>query len=193
MFWFLTLSSTVLVSVSQFFVMMRAYRLWDHKPTVRRVLPFVFVACITGALVLSVMTVLTFLKTQIELPPELIVCAVTGVPKTIPSTIGILLSFNVLVILISFYNALENPRRYESEVFDSLRRDGSRIYLLISLLYVPPLIASLVTDILVFFPMLILASSLKVNLTSRMQLRVESLSLSDTLHPVARYTVQESY
>ncbi|KAK0443936.1 uncharacterized protein EV420DRAFT_1649044 [Desarmillaria tabescens] len=173
--------------------MRRAYQLWDYKPTVRRILPFVFVACITGAFVLSVMMVLTLLKTQIKLPPELIVCAVTGVPKTVPSTIGILLSFNVLVILISFYNALENPRRYESEVFDSLRRDGSRVYLLLSLLWMLLLITSLVAEIVVFFPMLILISSLKANLTSRMHLRVESLSLSDTLRPVAIYTGQEGY
>ncbi|KAK0443941.1 uncharacterized protein EV420DRAFT_1649049 [Desarmillaria tabescens] len=112
-----------------------------------------------------------------------------GYLKTIPSALGILLLFNVLVIFISFYNALENPRRYQSEVFDSLRRDGARIYLIISFLYVPPLLASLVADIPVFFPIFILVCSVKTNLTSRMHLRIESLS--NTTHPGMTCIYQE--
>ncbi|KAK0207100.1 hypothetical protein DFS33DRAFT_1318985 [Desarmillaria ectypa] len=194
MFWLLPISSTIWASISQFFVIMRAYRLWNHRPIVRRVLYIVFAAFTTGALILSVMTVLTFLKTQIELPPNVMVCAVSGVPKTIPSAICILLLFNLLVILVSLYNALENPRRYESEILDSLRRDGARIYLVSSLpfpsdilLWVPPLIASLVADVGVKFG----TFHLSVNLISRMHLRIETLNLSSTLHPVMTDTVQE--
>lgn len=39
------------------------------------------------------------------------------------------LFFNLFVILITFYNALEIPRRSEHEILDSLRRDGARLYL----------------------------------------------------------------
>ncbi|PBK63438.1 hypothetical protein ARMSODRAFT_1023915 [Armillaria solidipes] len=157
--------------------MMRAYRLWDHKPTVRRILPVVFVACTIGILVLAVLTVLTLLRTRIELvPPKVMVCVVSGVPKTIPSALGILLLFNLLVILVSIYSALENPRRYEGEIFDSLRRDGARMYLFVSLLWVLLLITSLVAEISVFFPVFMLTSALMVNLTSRMHLCIESLS-----------------
>ncbi len=42
--------------------MLRAYRLWDHKKTIRRVLLVVFVACMTGSLVLCVRMVLTLLE-----------------------------------------------------------------------------------------------------------------------------------
>ncbi|KAK0447687.1 hypothetical protein EV421DRAFT_1787587 [Armillaria borealis] len=173
--WLLVISSIVLASISQFFIMMRAYRLWDHKPTVRRILPVVFVACTIGTLVLAVLTVLTLLRTRIELvPPKVMVCVVSGVPKTIPSALGILLLFNLLVILVSIYSALENPRRYEGEIFDSLRRDGARMYLVI--LWVLLLITSLVAEISVFFPVFMLTSALMVNLTSRMHLCIESLS-----------------
>ncbi|KAK0190348.1 hypothetical protein F5146DRAFT_1223256 [Armillaria mellea] len=101
--------------------MMRAYRLWDHKPTVRMMLPIVFVVSIIGTVVLAVLAILTLLRTRIEIvPPKVMVCVVTGVPKTIPSAFGVLLLFNFLVILVSIYNALENPRRYESEIFVSI-------------------------------------------------------------------------
>ncbi len=79
---------------------------------------------------------------------KVIVCAVTGVPKTIPSTMGILVSllyreyasadsrpqliFNLLVILVSVYNTLENPRRSEREVLNPLRGHSTRVYLVSS-------------------------------------------------------------
>ncbi|PBK93967.1 hypothetical protein ARMGADRAFT_1079455 [Armillaria gallica] len=171
------------------FIMMSAYRLWDHKPTVRKMLPVVFVISVAGAFVLSVMSVLTLLKTQIEVPYNAIVCAVTGVPRTIPSTMGILLVFNLLVILVSVYNTLENPRRSEREVLNPLRGHSTRVYLFVSLLCVVLLITSLVAEIQVFFPILILTSALKANLTSRMHLRIERLS--HTLYPVVKCTAQE--
>ncbi|SJL02638.1 uncharacterized protein ARMOST_05970 [Armillaria ostoyae] len=185
MFWLLIMSAMVLASISQSFIMMSAYRLWDHKPTVRKMPPVVFVISVAGAFVLSVMSVLILLRTQIDVPHKVIVCAVTGVPKTLPSTMGILLVFNLLVILVSVCNALENPRRSESEVFTSLRSHSTRVYLIVSLLCVLLLITSLVAEIQNFFPTLILASALKANLTSRMHLRIERLS--HTLHPVVIY------
>ncbi|KAK0447682.1 hypothetical protein EV421DRAFT_154973 [Armillaria borealis] len=189
MFWLFIMSAIVLASISQSFIMISTYRLWDHKPNVRKMLPVVFVISVAGAFVLSVMSVLILLRTQIEVPHKVIVCAVTGVPKTLPSTMGILLVFNLLVILVSVYNALENPRGSESDVFSSLRSHSTRVYLIVSLLCVLLLITSLVAEIQIFFPTLILASALKANLTSRMHLRIERLSY--TLHPVVIYAGQE--
>ncbi|PBK93962.1 hypothetical protein ARMGADRAFT_1029810 [Armillaria gallica] len=127
--------------------MMRVYRLWDHKPIVRRVLLIMFVTCTAGVFIFAVMTDLTISRTRIELPPTIIVCAYFGVPKTVPSAMGILTAFNAFVIVVSIYNALESPRRHENEVFYSLRRDGARIYLFVSLLWVVLLITSLVTEV----------------------------------------------
>ncbi|KAK0230168.1 hypothetical protein IW262DRAFT_383087 [Armillaria fumosa] len=174
MFWLFIMTAVVLASISQSFIMMSAYRLWDHKPIIRKMLPVLFVISVAGAFVLSVMSVLTLLGTQI--PSQVISCAVTGIPKTLPSTMGILLIFNLLVILVSVYNTLENPRRSESEVLSPLRGHSTRVYLFVSLLCVLLLITSLVAEIQIFFPILILSSALKANLTSRMHLRLERLS-----------------
>ncbi|KAK0447571.1 hypothetical protein EV421DRAFT_1786760 [Armillaria borealis] len=188
-FWLISISATVFAGILQFLIMLRAYRLWDHRQIMRKVLLAIFVACMTGSLVLCVRMVLTFLKTQVELPSTVIVCAVLEVPKTTPFLLGILLLFNLFVISVSFYNALEEPRRRESEVFNSLRRDGAKIYF-VSLLPSPSndiswvllLITSVFGEMVVYFPILILAWSVAANLTSRMHLRIESLRLSNTVH-----------
>ncbi|SJL18514.1 uncharacterized protein ARMOST_22107 [Armillaria ostoyae] len=120
--------------------------------------------------------------TTVELPSTVIVCAVLEVPKTTPFLLGILLLFNLFVISVSFYNALEEPRQRESEVFNSLRHDGAKIYFIVSLSWVLLLITSVFAEMVVYFPILILAWSVAANLTSRMHLRIESLRLSNIVH-----------
>ncbi|SJL02630.1 uncharacterized protein ARMOST_05962 [Armillaria ostoyae] len=183
------MTAVVLASILQFFIMMRAYRLWDHKPIVRRVLLVMFVTCTAGGFIFAVMTDLTFSRTRIELPPTIMACAYFEVPKTVPSALGFLMAFNILVIVVSIYNALESPRRYENEVFYSLRRDGARIYWFVSFLWMVLLITSLVAELPLFFPIFSLVSSLKANLTSRMHLYIENLS--NPTRPVVIYTGQE--
>ncbi|KAK0467639.1 hypothetical protein IW261DRAFT_1612898 [Armillaria novae-zelandiae] len=190
-FWLLPISSTLVGGILQFLIMLRAYRLWDHKQTMRKVLIVVFVACMIGSLVLSVRMALTLMRAQVILPPWVIVCAVPEVPKDAPFLMGILLLFNLFVLLVSFYNALEEPRRRESEVFHSLQRDGAKVYFVVCLLWVMLLIASVVAEMLVYFPVLILAWSVGANLTSRMQLRIESLGRSNIAHPTMIYSTPE--
>ncbi|KAK0243515.1 hypothetical protein EDD85DRAFT_947684 [Armillaria nabsnona] len=110
------------------------------------------------------------------------ICSVPDVPKTAPFLMGILLLFDLFVVSASFYNALEEPRRRESEVFYSLRRDGAKIYSIVSLLWVLLLITSLFAKMSVYFPILILSWSVAANLTSRMHLRIESLRQSNNAH-----------
>ncbi|KAK0243524.1 hypothetical protein EDD85DRAFT_933824 [Armillaria nabsnona] len=190
-FWLIPMSTTFLAGILQFLIMLRAYRLWDHKQNIRRVLLVVFVACMTGSLVLCVRMVLTLLEI-VELPsPRVGICSVPEVPKTTPFLMGIPLLFNLFVISVSFYNALEEPRRHESEVFASLRRDGAKIYFIVSLLWVLLLITSIFAEMLVYFPILILSWSVAANLTSRMHLRIESLRLSNNAHPTMVYATPE--
>ncbi|KAK0492753.1 hypothetical protein EDD18DRAFT_1409436 [Armillaria luteobubalina] len=173
-------------------IMLRVYRLWDHKQNMRRVLLAVFVACMTCSLVLSVMMVLSLMRAQVVLPPRVIVCAVPQVPKDTPFLLGVLLLFNIFVISVSFYNALEEPRRRESEVFIALRRDGAKVYFIVSLLWVLLLVTSVFAEMLVYFPVLILAWSVGATLTSRMHLRIESLGLFPAAHPTMIYPTPDS-
>lgn len=191
-FWLLCMSATLFAGILQFLIMLRVYRLWDHKQNMRRVLLAVFVACMTCSLVLSVMMVLSLMRAQVVLPPRVIVCAVPQVPKDTPFLLGVLLLFNIFVISVSFYNALEEPRRRESEVFIALRRDGAKVYFIVSLLWVLLLVTSVFAEMLVYFPVLILAWSVGATLTSRMHLRIESLGLFPAAHPTMIYPTPDS-
>ncbi|KAK0187631.1 hypothetical protein F5146DRAFT_1206576 [Armillaria mellea] len=62
-------------------------------------------------------------------------CAIGRIPRTVVCAMGVLLFFNVFVISMTIYNALEKPRRSENELLNSLRCDGARIYLGICILW----------------------------------------------------------
>ncbi|PBK84190.1 hypothetical protein ARMGADRAFT_1088647 [Armillaria gallica] len=115
------------------------------------------------------------------------VCNSTRISKIITCTLGVLLLFNVFVILITIYNALEEPRRPENSVLDSLRRDGARTYLTICMLWLLLLVSSVVMEATLFFSLLFLVCSLNANIAARMHLRVEGLRLHVHTHPVTIY------
>ncbi|KAK0487874.1 hypothetical protein IW261DRAFT_1415483 [Armillaria novae-zelandiae] len=107
--WLANISAVIIASISQFiadcatevYIMMRVYRIWDHRHYLK-----------SGG------------KSDSQSG-----CAIGRVPRTVVCTIGVLLLFNVFVIFMTVYNALEKPRRSENELLDSLRCDGARIYL----------------------------------------------------------------
>ncbi|PBK63436.1 hypothetical protein ARMSODRAFT_1023913 [Armillaria solidipes] len=187
----------ILAGILQFFIILRVYRLWDHRQTIRKTLLAVFLTCITGVVTLSVKTVLIALRSLVQLPLSVEICAVDKVPETMAYMMGIMLAFNLFVICITIYNALEIPRRSENEIFETLRRDGARIYLtpkliqLVSLLWMLLLTASVTVRMRLFFSILMLVWSLMANIASRMHLRIENLGLSVTGYPVVIYTGQE--
>ncbi|KAK0471457.1 hypothetical protein IW261DRAFT_894399 [Armillaria novae-zelandiae] len=191
-FWLFSMSTTLFAGILQFLVTLRAYRLWDYKQTMRRLLLAVFAACMAGSVVLSVRMVVALTKESVLLSPEVILCAVPYVPKETPFLMGLLLLFNIFVISVSFYNALEEPRRREREVLISLRRHSAKVYFIVSFLWVVLLISSIYGEMLVHFPVLILVWSVGANLTSRMHLRIESLGLSNVPHPTMMYSTPPS-
>ncbi|KAK0491601.1 hypothetical protein IW261DRAFT_1438517 [Armillaria novae-zelandiae] len=188
-FWLFTMSATILAGILQSVIMLRAYHLWDHEQTVGRVLLAVFVGCITGMFALSVKTVILLLRSRVQLPLSEDACAVhSGVPKTIVFLMGIMLFFNLFVILVTLYNALEIPRRSEHEILDSLRRDGARVYVVSFVLWMLLLTASVTIEMRSFFSILMFVWALKANIAARMHLRIETLRFFDTGDPVGIYT-----
>ncbi|KAK0221412.1 hypothetical protein IW262DRAFT_1549562 [Armillaria fumosa] len=90
-------------------------------------------------------------------------CAIERIPTTVACAMGVLLLFNVFVIFMTVYNALERPRRSENELLDSLRCDGAWLYLFS------------------------LVCSLNANIAARVHLRIEGLRRLFPTHPVTIY------
>ncbi|PBK97157.1 hypothetical protein ARMGADRAFT_625337 [Armillaria gallica] len=180
--WLANVSAVIIASISQFYVMMRVYRLLDHRQRVRRTLVVAFGICITAITVLSILSVLSYLKAGAQSA-----CAIGRIPTTVAYTIGVLLLFNVFVIFMTIYNALEKPRRSENELLDSLRRDGARIYLGICMLWLILLVCSATIEATSFLSLFTLVCSLNANITARVHLRIEGLRRLFPTRPVTIY------
>ncbi|KAK0445805.1 hypothetical protein EV421DRAFT_1795004 [Armillaria borealis] len=182
--WLANVSAVIIASISQFYIMMRVYRLWDHRQWVRRTLLVAFGICITTLTVLSILSVLSYLKTGADSKNT---CAIGRIPTTVACTIGVLLLFNVFVIFMTIYNALEKPRRSENELLDSLRCDGARIYLGICMLWLILLVCSVTVEATSFLSLLTIVCSLNANITARVHLRIEGLRHLFPTRPVTIY------
>lgn len=182
--WLANISAVIIASISQFYIMMRVYRLWDHRQHVRRTLLVAFSICITALTVLSILSVLSYLNSGADSQSG---CAIGRIPRTVVCTIGVLLLFNVFVIFMTVYNALEKPRRSENELLDSLRCDGARIYLGICILWLILLVCSVTIEATSFLSVLTLVCSLNANLATRVHLRIEGLRRLFPKRPVTIY------
>ncbi|KAG7445529.1 uncharacterized protein BT62DRAFT_1006505 [Guyanagaster necrorhizus] len=105
------------------------------------------------------------------------ICDIERIPPTVPCSVGVLLLFDVFVIVITIYNSLEKPRRSESELLDSLMCDGARNYLAVCILWLLILVSSVTINAAVFFSLFTLVCSLNANIAARVHLRVEGLRL----------------
>ncbi|KAK0207129.1 hypothetical protein DFS33DRAFT_646177 [Desarmillaria ectypa] len=131
--WLFTMSSTVMVGLLQFIIAMRVYKSWDNQKKAGYVLLVAFSICISAALILAVITVTIFLKakTILHLSQRLgnVCFVIEGLPRTVPALLATLLAFDVLIVLMVLYRALEKPRRTHIEAINSFHRDGARLYL----------------------------------------------------------------
>ncbi|KAK0447655.1 hypothetical protein EV421DRAFT_1787318 [Armillaria borealis] len=180
--WLFTVSSTVMVGLLQFIIAMRVYKLWDNQKRAGCVLLVAFSVCISAAIVLAVITVIIFLMSKRLIPVQHLgnVCSVAGIPRTIPALLATLLAFDILIVLMVLYRALEKPRRTHIEAINSFHRDGARLYLVLLwlLLLIPH----------IFFAMLCASWTLNTNIGCRVHLRVEGLKhLVDGEMPLLLY------
>ncbi|KAK0491633.1 hypothetical protein IW261DRAFT_1438709 [Armillaria novae-zelandiae] len=181
--WLFTVSSTVMVGLLQFIIAMRVYRSWDNQKRAGCVLLVAFSACTSAAIILAVITVIILLMSRGEsaafglifIPHMGNVCFVNGLPRTIPALLATLLAFDILIVLMVLYRALEIPRRTHIEAINSFHRDGARLYLV--LLWLLLLIVSITSqnEPHIFFSILCASWALNTNIGCRVHLRVEGL------------------
>ncbi|SJL02664.1 uncharacterized protein ARMOST_05998 [Armillaria ostoyae] len=202
----------VMVGLLQFIIAMRVYKSWDNQKRAGCVLLVAFSVCISAAIVLAVITVIIFLMSKREsatfvphflwynnarsakglIPVQHLgnVCSVAGIPRTIPALLATLLAFDILIVLMVLYRALEKPRRTHIEAINSFHRDGARLYLGVCLLWLLLLIVSIISENEphIFFALLCASWALNTNIGCRVHLRVEGLKhLVDGEMPLLLY------
>lgn len=196
--WLFTVSSTVMVGLLQFIIAMRVYKSWDNQKRAGCVLLVAFSACISAAIVLAVITVIIFLMSKQLIPVRHLgnVCSVGGIPRTIPALLATLLAFDIFIVLMVLYRALEKPRRTHIEAISSFHRDGARLYLGVCLLWLLLLIVSIISENEphIFFAILCASWALNTNIGCRVHLRAEGLKhLVDGEMPLLLYRNTDDY
>ncbi|KAK0230143.1 hypothetical protein IW262DRAFT_1453054 [Armillaria fumosa] len=160
-------------------IAMRVYKSWDNEKRAGCVLLVAFSACTSAAIILAVITVIILLMSRGLIPvPHLgNVCFVKGLPRTIPALLATLLAFDIFIVLMVLYRALEKPRRTHIEAINSFHRDGARLYLGVCLLWLLLLIVSITSqnEPHIFFSILCASWALNTNIGCRLHLRVEGL------------------
>ncbi|KAF8868039.1 hypothetical protein CPB85DRAFT_1403332, partial [Mucidula mucida] len=182
--WLFVLSATLFVGVLQFVTTIRLYRSWDSQIRIRYILIGAFSVCYVAAAILSIISVTLLIRAEHIIHPTPILgdqCATGNLPKTVPWVLGILLAFDVFVIALSLYRALEMPRRSQTELLYSLHLDGARIHLAVSALWLLLLLSSVFAQPYIFFALLCLFWSLNACVGCRLQLRLEGLQ-NGSLH-----------
>ncbi|PBK93997.1 hypothetical protein ARMGADRAFT_1079482 [Armillaria gallica] len=199
-------------------IAMRVYKSWDNQKRAGCVLLVAFSACISAAIVLTVITVIIFLMSKresaafvphfflynnarsakglITVPHLGNVCFVRGIPRTVPALLATLLAFDILIVLMVLYRALEKPRRTHIEAINSFHRDGARLYLGVCLLWLLLLIVSIISENEphIFFAILCASWALNTNIGCRVHLRVEGLKhLVDGEMPLLLYRNTDDY
>jgi hypothetical protein len=55
-------------------------------------------------------------------------CAITQKPSALPIVLGIWVIFDLFIVILTVYNALEQPRRNQVEVMTTLQHDGAKMF-----------------------------------------------------------------
>ncbi|KAF9020100.1 hypothetical protein BDZ89DRAFT_1164349 [Hymenopellis radicata] len=120
---------------SGFVTTIRLYKSWDNQIRIRYILIGAFSISYVAAVVLSIISVTFLVRAEHIIHPGPILgdqCSTGNIPRTVPWLLGILLAFDVFVIALSLYRALEMPRRSHAELLHSLHLDGARLHLAVS-------------------------------------------------------------
>ncbi|KAJ7643776.1 hypothetical protein FB45DRAFT_896035 [Roridomyces roridus] len=172
--WIFGASAIVVGAISQAIVVLRIYHLWDDRTRVANALIYTFIACITSTIIIGCMVEL---QLQPKFSAALRTCVITVKPKILPVLFGVQSFFDILVISIAVYNALENPRRNHLELISSLQKDGLTFLLVLFALRAAYLISSVVGNAGQCFVIVATCWAFSAILSLRLNLRLDGLVL----------------
>ncbi|KAJ7929609.1 hypothetical protein B0H13DRAFT_1859602 [Mycena leptocephala] len=126
--------SIIFGAISHFVILLRIYALWDHREKIARILITAFVLCISTTTILGIFCALHLQYMSAEAAQMVYVdplktCAFGTKPKVLIAMLGILSSFDLFLVVITVWNALERPHVTNIEVIGALQTDGLRFFL----------------------------------------------------------------
>ncbi|KAF7361631.1 hypothetical protein MVEN_00506400 [Mycena venus] len=156
---------------------MRIYTLWDHRKRIKWFLVCTFGAALPTSMVFSVFSAMQ-IQTLAAYSPFIHMCMVTEKPWALPVVLGVWVVFDFSLIILAFFNALEQPHQRQADVMVTLKHDGAKMFGCLFVLRLGNLIAAIVADAAYCFVTFTLLWAMCSIVTSRLQLRVERLRFS---------------
>ncbi|KAJ7695586.1 hypothetical protein B0H14DRAFT_3041844 [Mycena olivaceomarginata] len=126
-------------------IVLRIYALWGQRTNVAKALMATFLVCIVATIVTGVFCELR-LQPLFKFSEFFTTCLLSSMPRLVSATFAVQSFFDVLILVIALYNALERPHRTNDEVITLLANDGFKFLLAIFCLRSLYLVSSLVGD-----------------------------------------------
>ncbi|KAJ7367390.1 hypothetical protein DFH08DRAFT_837381 [Mycena albidolilacea] len=157
-------------------IVLRIYALWDQRTNVAKALMATFLVCIVATIVTGVFCELS-LQPLFKFSEFFTTCLLSSMPRLVSATFAVQSFFDVLILVIALYNALERPHQTNDEVITSLANDGFKFLLAIFCLRSLYLVSSLVGDPGQCFATVATCWCLTSIISARLHLRLDALAL----------------
>ncbi|KAF8993324.1 hypothetical protein BDQ17DRAFT_1546132 [Cyathus striatus] len=166
---------TVATIIAQFLLILRLYVLMDQRRAVLYWLTAGFVIAVAVSLLFTILSMIDFKNGPIGVVPVLNVCVLIEKPRYALGILSPMCAFDVFVVLLSIYNALDRPYRSNAEFFTSLYKDGVRIFLGNAVLHLVDLLVVIFGSADKLFIILIFFCALSSVLISRLTFLMEKI------------------
>ncbi|KAJ8073399.1 hypothetical protein PM082_011674 [Marasmius tenuissimus] len=121
-----------MVAISQYFINRRVYASWGLEEKMTTFLSVGFTLFMGAMGILTVMVGLELQKLT-HYTPLLHACGFDEIPKLLPYLLGILAGFDLFLIILAGYSALERPHQSNSEALSSFLRYGATLFLFLTI------------------------------------------------------------
>ncbi|CAK5284988.1 unnamed protein product [Mycena citricolor] len=121
------MASTVFNSFAHFVIVMRVYRLWDRRKEIKWILIVAFTTAMSVAAAFAVLS-LRQLDRTVTFTPALDMCTISTKPESLKFCLAALTAFDLFIIVMTIFNALDRPHRHQADVMTALQNDGARMF-----------------------------------------------------------------
>ncbi|KAJ7439215.1 hypothetical protein FB451DRAFT_1302633 [Mycena latifolia] len=176
--WLFGSAAMVFGAISHSIIFLRIHALWDPRTNVARIMIGIFFTCIVATTAIGVLCVLQ-LQPLFKFSDIFTTCILLSKPRILTIVFGVQSFFDVLILLVSVYNALERPHRNNSEVITSLQNDGLKFLLALFVLRTLYLVSALAGNPGQCFAIVATCWSFTSIISARLHLRLDGLGLKD--------------
>ncbi|KAJ7131557.1 hypothetical protein C8R43DRAFT_1133773 [Mycena crocata] len=125
--WLFAIASTVFVALSHFIIMARVYTLWDRRKMIKWILMGSFGVAISISMAFSILSAHE-VQPFLEYNPVIHMCTFAKKPWSLPFMLGALTVFDLFIIALTVWNALDRPHQKQADVMTALQRDGAMMF-----------------------------------------------------------------